>query len=165
MFDNENTAMPFGAPDNGDDNTMTEGERPTNLDYSSTPYQASYNIFHKQHTGYEAQCTWHCYGRAREAAGKTIEFSVATGNDAGKWHDRITNYTRKSTSAAADHSIAVWAGHVAYVEAVSGNNIYFTEANYPWDDALSDDDGIVKVLSKANFENHCSGFIGYVHLK
>ncbi len=158
MFKNENPVMPLaddGDTGGGTTTPPTVGVRPSNLNYNSS----NYNKFTP------GQCTWHCYGRAREAAGKTIVFSVATGNDAGKWYDRITNYTRKSTFAVADHSIAVWAGHVAYVEAVSGNNIYFTEANYPWDDALSADDGVVKVLSKSNFENHCSGFIGYVHLK
>lgn len=174
MFENENPVMPFGAPDNGDDNTLTVGERPTNLNYNGAPYQASYNIFHENHTGWAAQCTWHCYGRAKEMKNKTISFKSG-GNDAKNWWANVDNCDKSQTPRA--HSIAVWSGgsrgHVAYVEGVATNYLFITEANWgdTHKDALDEKDGVVKKITPSAMQSRYAGanygyytLLGYIYL-
>ncbi len=125
-----------GGQGNG---TLTEGVRPTTLNYNGGCY-----------TSFSAgQCTWHAHGRAKEVKGKTITFSQSSGLNAARWWDYVTNCT--GTQTATSNSIAVWddgdTGHVAYVEKVSGDNVYITEANWPTvNDTPDAEDGKVKIL-------------------
>ena len=82
--------------------------------------------------------------------GKTITFSQTSGLNGGTWYALITNGVKTQIPTA--NSIAVWddggAGHVAYVERVSGNNIYISEANWGGiSNTFDPEDGKVKVLS------------------
>lgn len=119
--------------------TLTEGQRPSTLNYSGGCY-----------TRFDAgQCTWHAFGRAKEVTGKTIEFSMPDGLHGKYWWQYVTNCSKSSTPVS--NSIAVWDdggkwGHVGYVEKVSGSTVYLTEANWPVaDHALDAEDGKVRI--------------------
>ena len=165
MFENENPIMPM-ADDGGGGTTIipSVGVRPHNLNYNSSAYD--FDNFA------EGQCTWHCYGRAREVMNKTLTFTSTGNNHAANWWNKVTNCTKSQTPRA--NSIAVWDdggyGHVAYVEAVSGNKIYFTEANWGTDNdknELDPDDGVVDVLTVSAFKSRNGGthiLSGYLYL-
>lgn len=145
-----------GDTPSGDSNlgngTITVGQHPTTFNINHSGYSAAINNFHGDRIGSYGQCTWYCYGRAHEVLGKRLTFSATSGNHAGTWYNRITNGVKMQTPVA--NSIAVWSGgrygHVAYVEKVVGDLIYFTEANW---DANDDNaynpatDAIVKVFT------------------
>ncbi len=94
--------------------------------------------------GYGGQCTAFAWGRAYEKMGVKLTFnegSTCYGNNktvfpsAKYWIERNTTNFTWDNSPKAD-SIAVWegdssnpCGHVAYVEDVIGDTVYFNEAN------------------------------------
>ena len=75
---------------------------------------------------YHGQCTWYCWGRAYEKLGISLPYR----GNAGTWLGAASN---KGTTPR-ENSIAVWTGgaygHVAFVENVSGNNVYISESNF-----------------------------------
>lgn len=100
----------------------------TNPDTDGSPYTTN-NPFHPSYNG---QCTWFVWGRVNEIIGVNIQ---TTGNAKTWW---VNTSLPKGKSPLPD-SIAVWnndrqgsssnAGHVAYVEYLDNNNIYYNEAN------------------------------------
>ena len=158
-----------GGSGNG---TIIEGQRPSTLNYDSAPYKVPFNRFHQDYApgNGTAQCTWHCYGRAKEVMGVTINFSQSGGNNAGMWWSRVTNCDKSSTPRA--NSIAVWQdggyGHVAYVEKVVGSNVYISEANYAGLlNQLDPADGKVVKLSIDAMKSRSNGrfkLAGYLYL-
>ncbi len=85
------------------------------------------SIYYKQPTNMFSwgQCTWYAYGRALEKTGTQLGYR----SNAGDW-------TSGAVSTPRANSVAVWrassiypVGHVAFVEAYDGTNIYITEAN------------------------------------
>lgn len=148
-----------GSSGSGSGNgTLTVGKRPSTLNYNGGCY-----------TRFEAgQCTWHAAGRAFEVTGKTIAFSQSYGLHGKYWWNYVTNCTKTSTPTS--NSIAVWDdggeyGHVGYVEKVSGDTIYLTEANWPANNMVDATDGQVKTFTTANIKNR-SGYriLGYLVL-
>ena len=103
----------------------------------SSPYYNNLNEYHVN--GYGGQCTWFAWGRAYEK-GFTLPFTSE--KDDKQWHGYAMNWADPShltstvgTRPRAD-SVAVWSknamlqdGHVAYVEAVEGDQIFYREAN------------------------------------
>jgi surface antigen len=80
------------------------------------------------------QCTWYCCGRAYEKKGVNLSSLLPQPSNAGDWYNNIetnSNVTKrdKSKGPIVD-SIAVFSGHVLYIEAIRSNNIYFTECNW-----------------------------------
>ena len=116
--------------------------------------------------GYEGQCTWYAWGRAYEKTG--IKFDVTS--NAAEWFDR-TSFPKGSEPRA--NSIAVWGttqgnpyGHVAFVEYVDGDTIYFTEANVDTYRTGGGYDGRLKQMSFGKFKNR-SGMgklLGFIYL-
>ena len=130
-----------GSDPDPEPGTLTPGVRPSTLNY----YSGHYSRFS------QGQCTWHAYGRSHEVTGKTIQYSQEYGLHAQFWWDYVTNCTKSSIPRA--NSLAIWSygsyGHVAYVEKVSGDSVYFTEANWSTpNNALDAEDGKVQVLTK-----------------
>lgn len=91
------------------------GNYGVNLD--SACYSAS-NPF----KGYRGQCTWYAWGRAFEKTGTQLGYR----GNAKTW-------TSGAVSTPRANSVVVWTGgkygHVAFVEAYDGTNIYISEAN------------------------------------
>ena len=84
-------------------------------------YDSSVNPFAQ--SNYYGQCTWYVWGRAYELTGKKLPQR----GSAYTWGNGQT-----ISSVPRSNSIAVWTGgygHVAYVEAVNGNNVTISEAN------------------------------------
>lgn len=137
--------------------TLTEGVRPSTLNYNGGSY-----------TQFSAgQCTWHAAGRSKEAKGKTIKFSQDYDLHAKNWYKYVSNCTKSQTAKA--NTIAVWDdggsyGHVGYVESVSGDNVYFTEANWPTvNNKVDAEDGKVKKLTKEGMKARGSyKLLGYL---
>ena len=122
-----------------------------------------------KHTGYtdttknkfsKGQCTWYCFGRAIERAGVTLSI---TGNG-GQWYANAESTRKRAKSLGPiSKSIASFsntgAGHVVFIEQVSGNDVYFTEGN-SWVA-----DGTVQKKTKAQFETLWSNTLqGYITL-
>jgi surface antigen len=80
------------------------------------------------------ECTWYCWGRAKEKYGHVITFSKDTGREGGNWYNLVNNFTKhEPTWTPVPDCIASFSdsgsGHVVYIETVKGSNIYFTEAH------------------------------------
>ena len=118
------------------------------------------------------QCTWYAWGRANEVTGKNIPCR----NNAKTWYDVARNNGYSVGSVPKANSIAVWSkgeyGHVAYVEAVSGNNVTITESN--WDRVTygyqyTIEDGIYyysgyKTLTISQMNGRYGTLLGYIYL-
>ena len=80
--------------------------------------------------GYGGQCTAFVWGRVYEM-GFSTQFPPVSGDAGQPWIDAANNsahrYTVSPTPRA--NSIAVWSGHVAYVESVNGSTVVISEAN------------------------------------
>lgn len=115
-------------------NTYTDKVGDIVADLSKSCYSdANINRFHGDNTGYYDQCTWYAFGRAMERYGGPLD---VTGNG-GEWYDTIVvgnGVSKRSKSLdPVSKSIASFsdtrAGHVVFIEQVSGGNVYFTEGN------------------------------------
>ncbi|MBV7274534.1 SH3 domain-containing protein [Clostridium sp. PL3] len=129
----------------------------------SSAYTSNANIFTKY--GYKGQCTWFTYGRTLEKLGISLP-SEFYGNAVDWWFANEKDHVYAYGSEPKPNSIAVWGGgnlgygHVAFVENVEGNTVYFNEGNFS---VRKDYDGKLKSLSKEEFKNrgnlHLEGYI------
>ena len=138
---------------------------------SNIAYQQLINPFLR------GQCTWYVYGRVMEQQNKTLVFTQDYDRHAQNWPRLLdSNHVDKISEPRAG-AIAVWTiqsgetpdqglGHVAYIEKVEGNTIFFTEAN----NSVSEQyDGDIEQLDRSIFENGRAGgsgnlwenFLGY----
>lgn len=114
------------------------------------------------------QCTWYCWGRAKEKTGKSLTF---TGSANGyQWYDHIntSNITKRAASLGpVKNSIASFRGgsqgygHVIFVEDVANGYTYFTEFNYK-----TSKNGVLQKIATSSFATFRSGFTlnGYIVL-
>ena len=117
--------------------------------------------FVSQWGDYSGQCTWYCWGRAREKTGIWLN----TTGDAKWWLGNLN--TAGATAvwnswAPRKDSIAVrdWGvGHVMYIEDVVGDTVYYTEANSPQDNILDAQDGVLKKTTVSGMAQMCTGYI------
>ena len=120
------------------------------------------------HSGYNnaysnGQCTWYCWGRAKEKCGRSLTFSG--GSNGNQWYNNVSGgYTSKRTRAQGPikNSICscganVTYGHVLFIEGVQDGYVYFTEANW------SGTDGALKRLALSSFAD-TRNVIGYIVL-
>lgn len=82
-------------------------------------------------------CTWYAWGRAKEKCNFTIEFSRDSNRPADLWFSLVTNCTKHgklwsptaNVIACFSQGTGCVNGHVIFIEAVRGSNIFFTEGN------------------------------------
>ena len=136
---------------------------PLSIDASPPAYCGLNPFFNAGHGG---QCTSFCWGRAREKLGISLPF---LGNALTWWNSAQGVY--QTGSEAQPNSIAVWSyngyGHVAFVEAVVGDQVTLTEANvstYVNTDWGGGYDGIPKTRSKADWTARNLGTAGLTQL-
>lgn len=100
---------------------------------SSSAYTAPQNKYSK------GQCTWFCWGRAKEKTGKTLSFTG--GSNGGQWYSNInaagSNVTKRPPSLGpVANSVASFSGgsqgygHVIFIESVENDYTYFREWNF-----------------------------------
>ncbi|KAJ51795.1 surface antigen [Clostridium tetanomorphum] len=113
-------------------------------------------------SGYKGQCTWFTYGRILEKLNIKLP-NTFYGNAIDWWYDNEKNNAFPYGSEPKENSIAVWEGgnlgygHVAFVENVEENQVYFNEGNFS---IRGDYDKELKCLSKENIKDR-----GNLHLK
>ncbi|MCI5137651.1 MAG: CHAP domain-containing protein, partial [Candidatus Electrothrix sp. AR1] len=128
---------------------------------------------------YGGQCTAFAWGRACEATGIQLQINGSPYPSAKYWYlyGPIEALGLTMGSTIQDNSIAVWSGdssntfgHVAYVERVEGDTVYFNEANvetYNGSTFGGGYDGYEKNRSISSFENRGTGIgpiLGYIYL-
>jgi len=134
-------------------------------DPQSSAYNSDQNIFTKY--GYKGQCTWFTYGRVLEKLGIPLP-SEFYGNAVDWWYANQKDNVYSYGSEPKPNSIVVWGGgrygygHVAFVESIEGNTVYFNEGNFSIRKAY---DGKVKALSKEEIKNRGNLFLkGYIYI-
>ncbi len=139
------------------------------VDTSASSYLASGgNPFASKYSG---QCTWFAWGRGLQL-GLNVYSQSKKWPDARLWPVDLGLPIEFTPRA---NSFAVWDderhGHVAFVEKVEGDCIYFTEANIETFPAGGGYDGHVKVKSRSQFETRfllkgqpAAKFLGYLYL-
>ena len=131
----------------------------------TSPAYNSSNIFTV--SGFKGQCTWFTYGRVLEKLG--VKLPAEFYSNAITWYSRnATDKVYNYGSQPKTDSIAVWSGgsvgngHVGYVEKVTGDSVYFNEANYS---VRLQYQGYLEMLSKEGMANRGNCFIvGYVYV-
>lgn len=158
------TQVAFGGTSSGGTgSTLVIGQRPSDMNLSSAHYTSS-NIYYN--AGYSGECTWFCWGRAHEKRNKSIYFNGT--NNGGEWYahcnysasgvtQRAANLGPVSNSICSCSGLSS-AGHVIFVEAVSGDVVYYTEAHI-----TGFIDGVVKSCLKSDFPPQRTAY-GYIVL-
>ena len=114
-------------------------------DFNSKYYKPPIN------TASRGQCVWYTQGRAYEKKGVYIG---ARGNAKDVYQScknsgfQVSKYPKPNSIACFNGGTY---GHVKYVEHVIADTVYYTEANWNADNALSADDGILKKMSFDNW--------------
>ena len=152
--------------------TLTVGQTPSDLNITSSHYEGSNPfIIYPNGNNLRGQCTWYAWGRVSEKFNglKYPVFSRTSNRDANDWLDITLNYTLVSTPAAGD--VIVWNhgdnGHVAVVEYVYGDRMYFTEcngygsSNDVWNTGV---DGIIKDGSIEDVKSTYNNFRGFMRI-
>ncbi|MDR1376345.1 MAG: CHAP domain-containing protein [Synergistaceae bacterium] len=119
--------------------------------------------------GIKGECVWYVRGRAQE------KLNVDTGirGNGGTWWDQAVGKGLSTGQEIKGDSIACFSGptsygHVAYIERVDGDTVYYTEANMepPYSDGvISPQDGVLKSVSTNEFKAMCKGSLqGMIYL-
>ena len=101
--------------------------RPTNMG-GYNPFTGSLSMFpsvHGRGSG-RGNCTAYAWGRVCEVYGKSVADKLPRGN-AGSWY---YSYSGSKGSTPKAGAVAVWSGHVAFVEKVNGSSITISESGY-----------------------------------
>lgn len=131
----------------------------------SSAYTSSSNVFTKY--GYKGQCTWFTYGRVLEKLQLLLP-SEFYGNAVDWWFANARDKVYPYGTEPKPNSIAVWSGgnygygHVAFVENVDGNTVYFNEGNFSVRGAY---DGKLKSISKEEIKKRGNLYLkGYIYI-
>ena len=111
------------APEYGNKNYM-----PTSHGGYS-PFGGEYSLYPQIHGrgSNKGNCTAYCWGRACEVYGRSVANKLPT-CDAGGWYAKWNGNKGQTPKAG---SIAVWDGHVAFVERVnSDGSIFLSQSGY-----------------------------------
>lgn len=117
--------------------------------------------------GYKGQCTWFTYGRALEKLDVKLP-TAFYGNAVEWWYDNANEKVFSYGEEPKANSIAVWSGgnlgygHVAFVEKVENDTVYFNEGNFS---VRGDYDQKLKSLSKESIKQRGNLYLkGYIYL-
>lgn len=113
--------------------------------------------------GIVGQCVWYVFCRSIEKCGK----NTGIYGNANTWWYSARAKGMKTSSVPVTNSIACFNGgsygHVIFVESVSGNTVYYTEANNPCNNVVDSGDGVLKKESISYFTSR-SGYQGCIVL-
>jgi len=111
------------------------------------------------------QCTWYVFGRVQEVSGVNVNFTQNWGRHGKNWYHLVSSLSKGSTPRPG--AIAVWDdggayGHVAYVEAVDGDRVTISEANWSPSNAYNGR----RVLSNQQMQNRGKyRLLGYLYTR
>jgi len=126
------------------------------------------------------QCTAFVWGRAYEKKGIKTKFSVTSRRHAKNWLKYVIGLKQGNIIRA--NSIVVWGGdfhkkadgtyknaygHVAFIEKIENNYVYFNEANFKTFTTGGGYDGYVKKMTLDKFKKYRSyagDILGYIYL-
>ncbi len=143
-----------------------KGERGAGIDYNNTIGKRLADFSQRAYThngGIIAQCVWYVRGRGIEKLG------VNTGimGNADTWYNQAKKKGLKTGTALKPNCIVCFNygqfGHVLFVESIEGQTVYYTEANTPMDNRLSEDDGQLKKTTVAEMTAR-QGYQGCIYL-
>ena len=120
---NQNGKIRTTAPQFGDKNYMPKSQG------GYSPFEGIYSLYPQIHGrgSSNGNCTAYCWGRACEYYGKDVANQLPT-CDAGGWFARWNGNKGQTPKAG---SIAVWDGHVAFVERVNDDGtILISQSSY-----------------------------------
>ena len=165
---NSNTLTASTLPSGGG---YVVGQRPPGKNFNNTTfYWHPGNTFAQSNNSGVGQCTWHCFGRAREKLGVILQFTRTYNRHANLWINLINRNAHAVGSTPFTNSIAVFRGpgvngHVVFVERVVGSTIYYTEANRTGNNwgSWTPQCGTVRRTTTANFTNLYGGLLGYIY--
>lgn len=133
-------------------------------DLQSSDYNNN-NIFTE--SGYKGQCTWFAYGRAEEKLGISLP-SEFYGNAIDWWYDNLKDHVYNYGTEPKANSIVVWYGgpkgygHVAYVEDVALDTVFFNEGNFQ---VRGNYEGHLEALTKEQIKDRGNLFLkGYIYI-
>lgn len=133
-------------------------------DLTSGAYNGN-NIFTE--SGYKGQCTWFAYGRAEEKLGINLP-NEFYGNAIDWWYANLKDHVYNYGTEPKPNSIVVWYGgprgygHVAFVEDVIGDTVFFNEGNFQ---VRGNYEGRLEALSKEQIKNRGNIFLkGYIYI-
>lgn len=100
------------------------------ISYPGPKYQYGYNYYNSPATN-KGNCTWWCWGRCLEANGISLSLNLG---DAKNWYDNYSGSKSRNADNIQPGDIIVFtdsdAGHVQFVEQVSGNTVYISQSAY-----------------------------------
>ena len=115
-------------------------------------------------TASRGQCVWYTQGRAYEKK----DVKIGARGNAKDVYQSCKNDSFQVSKYPKPNSIACFNGgtygHVKYVEHVLADSVYYTEANWNADNAVSYDDGVLKKMSLDNWLKQ-SNLQGHVVVK
>lgn len=76
---------------------------------------------------HSSNCTWYAWARMKEVTG--IELSFSGSAFGGNWGNTVNKNNCYVDNNLTSQCVAERSGHVAFVEYVNGNDVYYTEAN------------------------------------
>ncbi len=103
-----------------------------------------------------SNCTWYAWGRMKEVTGVALSFSGSA--NGGQWGNSVNRSNCYVDNNLTSQCVAERNGHVAFVESVNGNNVYYTEANVN----TNTDFKVIKTTVSA-FKG--KGFYRFIHKK
>lgn len=113
---------------------------------------------------YAGQCVTYVRGRAKEKINKVFAGGFAC---AKQMIQVAKNRGLPTGKKPATDSFLVFGngqyGHVQYCEYVTGNTVYYTEANWNGDNRVSNDDGVLKTTTISKLENN-PDYLGCIYL-
>ena len=131
----------------------------------NSEYYTSWNPFHTSGYGLP-NCTCFAWGRAYEVTG--VRPNLSTGNANTFWNYNINHGYYPYGTEPMPGAIACWnggdGGHVAYVEAVSGDTVYISQSGWGWRYSRP---GVLwenTSVNKYNMESVQTGFQGYIYI-
>ncbi len=167
------------------ESSAAAGDNYTKPNISAKYYTSTTNPFTS--AGYSGQCTWFVWGRVWETLGIKLPSKSYSGSNSSELTNGKTYYSFRNNAytwwyvnkgleiyeygqTPKENSIAVWdgyyggvrTGHVAYVEYVDGDNVYFNEANYSKSEQY---DGAIEYLTKTGMKTRGSfTLLGYIYV-
>ena len=76
-----------------------------------------------------SNCTWYAWARMKEVNGIELKFSTSGSAAGGSWGGTVIQDNCYVDYNLTSKCVAERGGHVAFVEYVNGNDVYYTEAN------------------------------------